>query len=374
MALVGQANAHDFNDLKNHDKSDISTIVPVINSRGETSKISIIYNETYEAYRRQKGSLGFFDEFFYGYNYDLSQDLEVKFIEGGIKTTLARRMAKNIAKRYSSSNYITGHDYPIYSEESFFDFILGSPIHWSPSAKVFDQKGKYINLHENSQVSVACSIIGLSDSFNGEAWLASFLFAHGNHFDFPEENGKEFAAFVKYHEIAHCMGADERLADYVAAKIYLKNHEDPSRAMKFLDLVKSLRLRNNIIVNSPKRYGDFFAIEQAMEEYKDGLIFNESNKKIWSQALIKNDFSKDIIAKAKYILFNHDNDKLKSALNDRRFDDADDIIRNVGQTVSPEYKFVFNAFSKAMQTLNREVIPLAQADLIAQSHYIHSHP
>lgn len=177
------------------------------------------------------------------------------------------------------------------------DRFLGA---MKPSVTVWDGNGVEVDIKPPLKVNPFCFVRDLSKTYNGAAWMHGFMGMEDDPrpLNLEREFGKEFSYMVRKHEIAHCMGADEQNADYVAAKLLLKNHPDKQVALDFLKLYKAMRISKMIFQElNPRYYGCFMAVERAISEFKKIGHNAETEEQIWSKATLNINFDAQLIGR-----------------------------------------------------------------------------
>lgn len=279
--------------------SDIQ-LIDIENSLGQTSRVVMIDREAYQDYRLINPAPDAVSEFFNHQNYDFRDHVKTSLLDNNFPEHIADIMAHRFARSYHpSTGYQPDNDKPIYeAERPFYDIFQQSRHSFGPSAQSYTASGENTKLNEEPAVSAFCSIAQTTSSVMGNEWATAMVgnSTKGLSIQPDREYGADFSTFIKLHEEAHCMGADEPQADYVATKLYLKQHADTEHATSFIPLFKSLRSTYSLVHGSSGLYhGTSHAMEAALAEFEAGIVDTQTIPEIWSQAVERNDFEKTTI-------------------------------------------------------------------------------
>lgn len=249
-------------------------IIDVNNDRGESSRISVVYAEGMAAYRP--------------YGVDINDDYTRVLMQDYLEHNGFGHNAAETSSTMISAFYTQIHHKP----------QTPSPFHYSifgmtgPSALRINHDGKAIRQERITGPSPYCSIVHLSTTHQDEEWVDGFIGSkeHPVTIKLKDNFDQEFSDFMTYHEIAHCMGADEPAADYTAAKMLLKNHENPEEALRFLELFAALRSFDTLRQNLDAYRGASESVRQAAHEFNERSKIHKETSEIWSYAMIRGDW------------------------------------------------------------------------------------
>lgn len=276
-SFIGTASTSDkdmdqpFPDTKiGPDFSQALELLELKNSENDISKVTILYNERTTGVLL-KNPINFF-------NWEHTYKNVAEFLrQHGYNANASTEIAKSITPTAFWENDKASS--PI-SMIPFFGLV--------PSAAGWNIHGHKNIIETTAKPSAFCAVQDLSTSFNGAAWFRALMDMEKDPRDItlPVEYGSEFHDFVRYHELAHCMGANEERADYVAAKLFLKNHTDKARALTFLKMFQSIRASQIVFFEEQKDsyYGCFLALNQAITQFEQKGIISETEQEIWSLA------------------------------------------------------------------------------------------
>ncbi len=263
-------------ERQNNGKTLINKITILQNSYGHTSHIAEIYNEEIDDYKKGKiASRGNWGTNAERDDFDLQMELQSQLQKTSFGLLNTPDLIQVVSKNYSSKHYKEGNRAPLYRVKDF-DHEVG------PIAIRFQA--------EKNRVSAKCVVSYLSRSHNGEAWIKAFL----HHDDDtrkitpPMEFKDDFIQFIRYHEFAHCMGADETQADMIAVKLMLLENPDKERTLQFAKIIMAIRGATAIYGIAEKQkpyYGTVMAINSAIEEFKAYGRIPLTRTQIWTQAL-----------------------------------------------------------------------------------------
>lgn len=273
-------------DVTMEDVAEMTDIIELQNAQGQTSKIAIIYNERYNIYWQKKMRTKIADDMHENPN-DLDIPLYRYLSAQGFKDAL--NFSMDISQQYSpSSGYKADAPFPfqrphlLHDKENFFK---------TPTALYYftEEDIPKAGTEPRSQ----CAVILLPAVYDGQTWTRSFLALDDSPraIKLMREYGRDFVDFVLYHELAHCMGGDETMADYIASKMLLKESKNKLKTLDFLKLIKSIRSASLFTI-LPVYQETSIAINHAIQEFrKNRFKVPETREQIWLMATQPKDFN-----------------------------------------------------------------------------------
>lgn len=327
-------------------------VISVTNSDGETSRIALFTNESIDAYRGRIPEPRRMSQLLHGFNYDLESSIK-KSLSSSFSPSAAEYVAYVAAIVYAPEmGYIPDSDYPLASEKTYLNKLLNSQNLFSPMTAPMDEYGQF---YFQGHPAAYCGVFHLSETSTGKSWIESLLEIQNS--DIPvftaEEYGPEFNEFVKYHEIAHCMGGNERSADYVAAKILLANHPDPEKALRFLEIFEDIRALRSLSDAVPQYLGTSESVRKAMDEFNQIGGFKQTNEKIWSLAKTSKSRKTEAIESLAIIL--NGDPKTKKMLEDMDYNSLGRHILELRETANEKDKDLYGRLAVSMFSMARIV-------------------
>ena len=330
------------------DKVPAYDVISVTNSDNETSQIAIFTNESIDAFRKEVPEPSRLSQFIYGYNYDLEislgQSLSAYFSEEA-----AAEIAYITSSSYTEeAGYIPNSEYPIAANQTLWNILLDENNAFGPMAVPF-QKDMTQNI--NGRPAPYCGIFHLSETATGEKRIKSFLQLTDTDISVtvPEEYGPEFRAFVKYHEIAHCMGGDERTSDFVASKMLLANYADTAKALRFLDVLEDIRALNSLEDQTGAYMGTSESIRKAMDDFKKAGRITETNEEIWFWAKVSKSRSTGPMSDLAETLNN--DPEIQTMFANMDYAAIGDHILKLQKTTDEEYQALYGRLADSMHSM-----------------------
>ncbi len=128
-----------------------------------------------------------------------------------------------------------------------------------------------------------CAVVTAGNSYSGYQWASDFTRIIEMRKDLPPSYGRYFNEFSTFHEFAHCFGADETLADYIATLQLLNKYKNqPDNIEEFLTTLSGIRNLGSLNDTNPIYAFTGTAILSAIDRYKASPNEYNSESKIYS--------------------------------------------------------------------------------------------